>query len=170
MSRELKDAVFDALPDLPATVTTTDRAVWLWIANRQSDTVGYAWCSHADIAAATRCTIDWSPRAVANLETHGLLAVERRHGSNNRYRIVIPNRRAERGSTEHMSAALSAVGTAVSAVDYRAERGRNQLDNQLDNQAPDGAEFAHEHNCGHRWRSVSGDCPTCLTEEQSAAS
>lgn len=168
MSREVKDSVFDVLPTLPATVTPTDRAVWLWIANRQSDTVGYAWCSHADIAAATGCTIDWSPRAVSNLETHGLLVVERRRGSNNRYRIVIPNQRAERGSTEHMSAAVSAVGTALSAVDPRAERGRNQLDNQLDNQAPDGAGFASEHNCGHRWRSVSGECPTCLTE--SAAS
>jgi hypothetical protein len=23
----------------------------------------------------------------------------------------------------------------------------------------------HEHNCGHRWRSASGECPVCLTED-----
>lgn len=133
MSRAAKDAVFDALMTLPATVTTSDRAVWLWIANRQADSKGYAWCSNTDISAATGLTIGWVSKAVAALEAHGLLAVERRAGRTNRYRIVIPNHRAERGGIDEATPALSAGGPALSAGVPRAERGRNQLENQVMN-------------------------------------
>ena len=160
MSRAAKDSVFDALEDLPDTVTTGDIAVWLVIADRQNDRSGFAWCSCADIALRTHLTLDWVPHAIANLEAHGLLYVERRRGRTNRYR-VIHNHRAERGGIEHMTAALSAVGTAVSAVPHRAERGRNQLENQLMNLPTSSVD---SHGCGHRWVTVDGDCPSCMAE------
>lgn len=164
MSRKLKDAVLDALVHLPTTVSPGDRFTWVVLADRQSDMHGYAWPSYADIAARTGLNHDWVGHAVESLEAHGLLHVERRPGSTNRYRIVIPNPRGERGGIEHMTDAVSAGGPAVSAGVPRGERVRNQLENQLENLAPTALNFPTENQCvecdrpttRHRWR-----CETC---------
>jgi hypothetical protein len=163
MSRTAKDEVFDALAHLPAERASSDRFVWLLIADRQNDAKGYAWCSSNDLAARSGLTAGWiRHHSIPRLEELGLIMVIRRPGRVNRYTIVIPNLRAERAGPDDEGRALSARGRAVNARGSRAERARNQLENQLVNLAPDGAEFSSP--CGHRWITEDGYCGTCSSE------
>lgn len=171
MSRSAKDAAFDALADLAADVSPADRLMWLVIADRQSDLRGYAWPSATDIAARTGLTVGWVRHSIGRMETAGMIAVDRRPGRVNRYRVLIPNPRAERAGSDPDTRALDARGRAVSARPPRAERARNQLENQLENlPAAPVISTCSEAGCdkpttGQRWRC--DDCQIHRTRRRS---
>ena len=163
VSRTAKDDAFDALQHLPAWLPVAERLIWLLVADRTNDHKGYAWCSSADLAARSGLTPGAVRHRIGNLEMMDLLDVERRSGRTNRYRIVIPNPRQEARPTRAVGREPAPWGATPAPPGAR-----NQLENQLENLAPNGADVSREQ-CGHRWRSVSGECPTCLADEQAAS-
>jgi len=155
MSRTAKDAAFDALHELPRWLPVAERLIWLLIADRINDKRGYAWCSSNDLAARSGLTPGAVRHRVAKLEVVGLVEVERRSGSQNRYRLVIPNPRQEARPTRAVGR-----GPAPWGATPAPPGARNQLENQLENLAPTALGFTCAE-CGgaareHRWR-----CDAC---------
>ncbi len=157
MSLEAKLAVLEVIGELP--VEPSDRFILLLIADRQSDTKGYSWCSAADLAYRSGYSIGHVRRCIGRLEAAELLMVGRQQGSVHHMAVI--------HNPAHHARGTGAMDPAHHARTPAHHARRNQLENQLENLAPTALNFPADNNtkCGHRWVAADGSCPVCLTQE-----
>lgn len=170
--------VRDLLAEYPE-LTIADRCVALTVATYAHPATGYAWPSSHRIAETTGMDAGSVRRCLHRLAAAGLVTLLPRPGRSTLIMLSTAPRTTARGSNPqpdvdpaHSGAdpAHPGAGTPRTAA-RRIGRERSIERRAHIAEHLDAGTGSHRHvsnsdtDCGHRWRTASGDCPVCLDVE-----